>query len=84
MRDRSHISNISDAETSGVQCTNSRFATWTRTFDHNFQILDTVFFYGFQRNALLQPELQTEWICENHGNRNHRLLPNPARYPDDR
>ncbi|STR43489.1 Uncharacterised protein [Klebsiella michiganensis] len=47
MRDRSHISNISDAETSGVQCTNSRFATWTRTFDHNFQILDTVFFYGF-------------------------------------
>ncbi|BBQ76474.1 hypothetical protein WP3W18E01_04420 [Raoultella ornithinolytica] len=47
MRDRSHISNISDAETSGVQCTNGRFATRTRTFDHNFQILDAVFFYGF-------------------------------------
>ena len=49
MRDRSHISNISDAETSGVQCTNSEeFATWTRTFNHNFQILDArTFFYGF-------------------------------------
>ncbi|SUG03616.1 Uncharacterised protein [Salmonella enterica subsp. enterica serovar Pullorum] len=46
MRDRSHISNISDAETSGVQSTNSRFAAWTRTFNHNFQILDTVFFHG--------------------------------------
>ncbi|CAM8681832.1 hypothetical protein LECLMA074M_22465 [Leclercia sp. M-A074-M] len=47
MRDRSHISNISDAETSGVQSTNGRFATRTRTFYHNFQILDAVFFYGF-------------------------------------
>ncbi len=46
MRDRSHISNVSDAETCGVQSTNSRFAAWTRTFNHNFQILDAVFFHG--------------------------------------
>ena len=77
MRDRSHISNISDAETSGVQCTNGRFATRTRTFDHNFQILDAVFFYGFC--ATLCCNLSCErWICENHGNRNHRLLPPSA------
>ncbi|ACT05236.1 conserved hypothetical protein [Dickeya chrysanthemi Ech1591] len=47
MRDRSHISNISDAETSRVQCADSRLTARTRSFNHNFQILDTVLFHSF-------------------------------------
>ncbi|MBG0751055.1 hypothetical protein Q7O_004457 [Pectobacterium carotovorum subsp. carotovorum PCCS1] len=46
MRDRSHISNISDAETSRVQCADSRLTARTRSFNHNFQVLNTVLFHG--------------------------------------
>ncbi|AHE47769.1 hypothetical protein AH4AK4_0265 [Aeromonas hydrophila 4AK4] len=44
VRDRSHISNISDAETSRVQSADGRLTTGTRTFDHDFQVLHAVFF----------------------------------------